>query len=529
MSRSYKKVRPKKHFVYSVDELMELYSVVRNTVSNWIKEGLRSSDAVLPYVFNGSEVKRFHDARKLSNKKKLRIGEFKCLPCASGVFPEASSLDVSPARLGGFFVSGHCPTCGRWVRKILSETDCNNVLKCKITNISLASLDEVIEPAPARIGNDPQLTQSVICFQNDRILHEWLQFAGRWNEKTISAKLAAIRQFEIFCDGNLFSQVSKNDAARYREHLKFSAEASDADQLSVSTVRHQASHLKSFFEWLIGQKGFRKLDRALPEYFELPKKFDAAALPSNDIPCPTLDEATQMIEGMPVETMKERRDRAMVAIAFLGALRADTITSLHVSHFDFSNRLIIQDSKHSRTKNGKSLRIRFFPLPLIFSGIVLEWKDELVDQGFDEQDALFPDDRILVGKRRTSSSAAILPMSSTHSVTIAFKIASGLIGKRFSPHSAKHCIGRLSLKVCKSPEELKAWSMNMGHENEEITLKYYKRIPDSRIIEIFEDFDLDITENVDDKELMLRYHEHQLDRGTPEFERAMKLVRERQS
>ena len=46
---------------------------------------------------------------------------------------------------------------------------------------------------------------------NDRILYEWRQFAGRWDHKTISAKLTAIRQFEAFCDGITFAEVSKSD------------------------------------------------------------------------------------------------------------------------------------------------------------------------------------------------------------------------------------------------------------------------------------------------------------------------------
>lgn len=98
-----------------------------------------------------------------------------------------------------------------------------------------------------------------------------------------------------------------------------------------------------------------------------------------------------------------------------------------------------------------------------------------------------------------------------------------------SPHLAKHCIGNLSLKICKSPEALKAWSMNMGHENEEVTVWYYKQLPDERVFEIFEQFDDGAVDTMDDKDLMLRYHEHRLDRGTPEFGRARRLVLERQA
>jgi hypothetical protein len=51
MSRSYRKVYPKKFWVYSVQELMNLYSVSANTVSNWVSDGLTPSDTQKPYLF----------------------------------------------------------------------------------------------------------------------------------------------------------------------------------------------------------------------------------------------------------------------------------------------------------------------------------------------------------------------------------------------------------------------------------------------------------------------------------------------
>jgi len=69
--------------------------------------------------------------------------------------------------------------------------------------------------------------------------------------------------------------------------------------------------------------------------------------------------------------------------------------------------------------------------------------------------------------------------------------------------------------------------MNMGHKKEAVTVQYYKHVPVERIFEIFEQFDERAEETVDDKELMLLYHEHKLDRGTPEFRRARRLVLER--
>jgi integrase len=529
MSRSYKNVRPKKHFVYTVDDLMTLYGVVRNTVSNWVKEGLKPSDGFTPYVFHGTEVKRFRDARRPTNKTHLRKGEFKCLVCGYRMFPAPESLSCRAAKNGLFGLWGTCSNCGRVVTKIVNETDCDKILKCADTNTSLASLDDGYEVIPAGIGNDRQSETEIWYVENDRILYAWLQFAGRWDDKTISAKLAAIRQFEDFCDGKAFAKVTISDVVAFREHLKSSVDAPAKEQISISTVRHRASHLKSFFEWLVEQKGYGGLNKTLPRYFELPKKFDAVALAPNERIVPTLEEAVEMVSGMPCRTIKERRDRAMVSIAFLAALRADTITSLKIKHLEMSAKIVVQDAKSSRTKNGKSLRINFFPLPAIFAKVVCDWKKELLALGFEEEDALFPDEKHLVKRQLASSTDNIPAMSSTHAVSAAFKTASEPLRTQFSPHSAKHCIGNLIMKICKSPEALKAWSMNMGHESEDVTARYYKRIPDDRVFEIFDQFDVENVETVDDKDIMLLYHEYRLDTGTPEFERARKLVLERQA
>jgi site-specific recombinase XerC len=112
-------------------------------------------------------------------------------------------------------------------------------------------------------------------------------------------------------------------------------------------------------------------------------------------PIPTIDEAERMINLMSEETIKGRRDRAMVAIAFLGALRADTVTSLLVKHLEIDNRIIVQDAARSRTKNGKSLRVKFFHLPSVFAEVLEEWMEELMELGFRPHDALFPDEKYL--------------------------------------------------------------------------------------------------------------------------------------
>lgn len=529
MTRSYKNVRTKKHFVYNVDDLVQLFGVHKNTVSNWVTEGLLPSDQAIPYVFNGTEVKRFHDARRLGSKGKLRTGEFKCFKCKNRVVPEPPSISVDISKSGFFCVWGACPICACVVNKRVNAIDCDRLLKCQNTNTTLASLDEVHEQVPVGIVTDELSETTTFYTANDRILFEWQKFAGSWDKKTVNAKLASIRQFEAFVHGKAFDKLTTTDVSRFREHLKVCVETRDEHRRSKSTVRHCASHLKSFLAWLVDQKGYQGLNNSLPDHCKLPKKFETNGLEKEDRAVPNDTEAVAMISSMATDTSKARRDRAMVAIAFLAALRADTITSLLVGHVEVANRIIVQDGTTARAKNGKSLRINWFPLPQIFEDIVVNWLKELLDLGCKVDDALFPDDRSLRQRCTLPHEGEVPVMSSTHAVSVAFRAASGRIGKKFSPHSAKHYIGVLGLKMCKTVKEEASWSANMGHEGMEITRRYYQKPSQACINDVFERFNraAETEDTIDDMELMLLYHEHSLVKGTPEFERARKLVQAR--
>lgn len=418
--------------------------------------------------------------------------------------------------------------CKCVVNKRVNETDWDKIRLCCDTNTTLASLDERYDPVPVGIVKDGPSETAIGPTVNDRVLYEWLKFAGRWDRKTINAKLATIRQFETFIQNKAFEKVTTADVNSFREHLKASVETSGDSQRSISTVRHGASHLKSFFDWLVAQKGYQGLTKSLPDHFNLPKKFKANGLGRDDREVPNDDEVVSMVTGMATDTLKARRDRAMFAIAFLAALRADTITSLRLKHIEVSKRVTVQDARVSRTKNGRSLRINWFPLPPIFAEIVEAWVGELVGLGFREDDALFPDERSLQQRHTLSQKGNVLVMTSTHAVTLAFRTASNSIGKKFTPHSAKHYIGALGLKMCKTVEEQAAWSANMGHEGMEITRRYYQKLPQGHVDDVFERFSSAVESDVSGEEmkLMLRYHEHNLVKGTPEFERAKELVLE---
>jgi hypothetical protein len=81
MSRTYSGIKLKKNRVYSGKELQERYSVVVNTISNWVKGGLQPSDRKRPHLFRGGRLNDFHNTRRERLKTQVKPGESKCSGC----------------------------------------------------------------------------------------------------------------------------------------------------------------------------------------------------------------------------------------------------------------------------------------------------------------------------------------------------------------------------------------------------------------------------------------------------------------
>ncbi len=134
MSRSYKSVFPKKYWVYSVEDLMRLYSVSANTVSNWVQDRLVPSDAQKPYIFQGAAVQRFHKQRRAQSAAKLRPGQFLCFGCKALVFPDIETVRDIHASNEKHLYEARSPDCSLRVWKVSNEADRFTVEDCRNPN-----------------------------------------------------------------------------------------------------------------------------------------------------------------------------------------------------------------------------------------------------------------------------------------------------------------------------------------------------------------------------------------------------------
>ena len=144
MARSYKGVSVKSHRVYTVEDIKSLYKVNSNTVSNWVGEGLITSDRKRPHVFRGAMIKYFHGRRIARSKNNLRPGEFKCMACKAAVFPEIETVADRPSETGRMMHSAVRPDCGVAIWKLSNATDCDIIYDCRNPNTTWQRLYEDI-------------------------------------------------------------------------------------------------------------------------------------------------------------------------------------------------------------------------------------------------------------------------------------------------------------------------------------------------------------------------------------------------
>ncbi|WP_425093971.1 tyrosine-type recombinase/integrase [Tropicimonas sp. S265A] len=463
---------------------MNAYAVSRNTVSNWAKAGLVPSVKGRVHIFRGATVVAFHHARRSRTKQNLRPGEFKCTECKNAVFPSKETISCGSAKSGGLLLEATCPECNAHLFKFGTKADLAPINQTLDPNTTGDSAHEENTLVLGGIGIESVITPS----PNDALIYRWQAYAGKFSEKTQDRHLSAIRQFEVFLGNKAFKKLTLADCHKVRDHFKASLKPDAVERKSKSTVQHSVSHLRDFLDWLCKQEDYRHLPADLPDALELPRAVYAKALPRDRKDYPSVEEAEQLLIQMPSRSVGDLRNRALFALAFLGALRADTLSSLRLRNIDCDTRLIVQNAEIARAKNGKSLRVKWFPINDTFQAAVKKWVTLMEQGGFGPDDALFPplDAFYHFQKAGKYLGKAVPVMTSTHAITEAFRAACSSHTSTYTPHSVKHTISSERDRRPLTAEQRKAWSENMGHENEQITERHYGKLSDEQRFELLE-------------------------------------------
>ena len=69
------------HRTYTVDEVAKLFAVHRNSVRNWLLNGLATVDQRRPLLVHGQDLVAFLKTRRAAKKRPCRPGEIYCVRC----------------------------------------------------------------------------------------------------------------------------------------------------------------------------------------------------------------------------------------------------------------------------------------------------------------------------------------------------------------------------------------------------------------------------------------------------------------
>lgn len=110
----------KSRWNYTVAEIAALLGVHRNTVRQWVKDGLPLATERKPFLVCGSDLRSYLDRRRANRKQPLGCGEIYCVACHAPKRPAGDMADYLPRNAASGSLLGLCPDCGRFIRRAVS-------------------------------------------------------------------------------------------------------------------------------------------------------------------------------------------------------------------------------------------------------------------------------------------------------------------------------------------------------------------------------------------------------------------------
>lgn len=316
--------------------------------------------------------------------------------------------------------------------------------------------------------------------ENERIKRkyfEYLKEAGQKSQATIDNVAKSILRHETVTKFSDFSRFRKEDAISLKNDLAGSRNLK-GEFLSKSTILAATRDVKVFFKWLAYQAGYKSRINLLDlEYFNISEKDIRMAKAKSLKDSPSLEQIRKVLSLMPSETDIQKRDRALIAFTVLSGMRDRAIVSLKLKHIDLNKEVINQDSREVKTKASKMIITYFFPVGDDIKQIVIDWINYLQkDKLFPLNAPLFPRTKMKLDENNNFTTVGVEPEHwiGANQVREIFKTAFNRAGlPYYNPHSFRNTIVNLGERLCQNPEQFKAWSQNLGHENVLTTFTSY--------------------------------------------------------
>ncbi len=323
---------------------------------------------------------------------------------------------------------------------------------------------------------------------NDRVKHEYLAYLkqahGR-DDATISGVARSLAQFEQSTKACDFKRFHRKQAVAFKTRLGQAVNARTGERISKATMLSTLRDLRAFFLWLVREPGFKRhIKFADADYFNLSDKDVAVARAKRDKRVPTLAQVQHVLSTMPTDTVLERRDRALIAFTALTAARVGALRSFRLGHVDIGERKVEHDARTVDTKFSKTFPTFFVLFVNAALDIFSDWVRELEhDCLWSKDEPLFPATQMGLDESGGFRAAGISRggWKQTQSINVIFRHAFEGAGlSYYNPHSFRDMLVHHAMTLNLSPEAMKAFSQNIGHNAVLTTLTSYGTVPKHR-------------------------------------------------
>lgn len=324
---------------------------------------------------------------------------------------------------------------------------------------------------------------------------EWEREAKGKAESTINNMRDAIYRFEEHTKFKNFKHITKQDILSFKKQLKQAKNQKTGNAVSKTYLLHTSKYLIAFFQWLCSQPGYkRNLNITDISYFNLSAKDVQIARSAPSKRFPTLEQITHVVKNMPSENEIQKRDRALICFLALTGCRVSAAASIKLKHIFLEDRRIEQHPGEVKTKFSKKIVTFFFPVGDYIEGIFIEWVHLLKQEKlFDYNAPLFPSTKLTLNEndqfaRQNLDTRSWQSTTSIRAIVQKAFQAAGL--DYYNPHSFRDTlVKQVGYKYCKTPEDIKAFSQNLGHNSPLTTFTSYGSIDEYRQGEIIKNFD----------------------------------------
>ena len=106
---------------YTFEELAKVYGVHKNTITHWVKGGLRCLKSQKPFLVMGSDVREYLTSKRTQDRRVCQKDEFYCMKCKAPSQPDESYVVYVPVNSSRGRLTGLCAQCGTIMNKFTTH------------------------------------------------------------------------------------------------------------------------------------------------------------------------------------------------------------------------------------------------------------------------------------------------------------------------------------------------------------------------------------------------------------------------